>query len=74
LGGKITRNTLATRQETAGIVGALYRNGLTNELDLRQAEGAVAAAAAAIPDLERAIAQSENALSILVGPPFRHPR
>lgn len=55
-------------------MGALYRNGLTNELDLRQAEGAVAAAAAAIPDLERAIAQSENALSILVGPPFRHPR
>jgi outer membrane protein, multidrug efflux system len=64
---QITRSTLATRQETARIVGVLYRNGLTNELDLRQAEGAVAATAAALPDLERAIAQTENALSILVG-------
>ena len=64
---QITRSTLATRQETARIVGVLYRNGLTNELDLRQAEGAVAAAAAALPDLERAIAQTENALSILAG-------
>jgi len=64
---QITRSTIATRQETARIVGVLYRNGLTNELDLRQAEGAVAAAAAALPDLERAIAQTENALSILVG-------
>jgi hypothetical protein len=64
---QITRGTLATRQETARIVGVLYRNGLTNELDLRQAEGAVAATAAALPDLERAIAQTENALSLLVG-------
>ncbi len=64
---QITRNTLATRQETARIVGVLYGNGLTNELDLRQAEGAVAATAAALPDLERAISQTENALSILVG-------
>ena len=34
---QITKSTLATRQETARIVGVLYRNGLTNELDLRQA-------------------------------------
>jgi len=64
---QITKSTLATRQETARIVGVLYRNGLTNELDLRQAEGAVAATAAALPDLERVIAQSENALSLLLG-------
>jgi multidrug efflux system outer membrane protein len=64
---QITRSTLATRQETARIVGVLYRNGLANELDLRQSEGAVAATAAALPDLERAIAQTENALSLLLG-------
>lgn len=64
---QITRGTLATRQETARIVGVLYRNGLANELDLRQSEGAVAATAAALPDLERAITQTENALSLLVG-------
>jgi multidrug efflux system outer membrane protein len=64
---QISRSTLASRQETARIVGVLYRNGLANELDLRQAEGAVAATAAAPPDLERAIAQSENALGSLLG-------
>lgn len=64
---QITKSTLVTRQETARIVGVLYRNGLVNELDLSQAEGAVAATAAALPDIERAIAQTENALSVLAG-------
>jgi multidrug efflux system outer membrane protein len=64
---QITRSTLASRQETLRIVDVLHRNGLGNELDLRQAEGAVAATGAAIPDLERAITQTENALSILLG-------
>jgi outer membrane protein, multidrug efflux system len=64
---QITNNTLTTRKETARIVGSLYRNGLSNELDFRQAEGAVAATAAALPDIERGIGQAENALSILLG-------
>ncbi|MBP1599648.1 MAG: efflux system, outer rane lipoprotein, NodT, partial [Acidobacteria bacterium] len=64
---QITRSTLLARQETARIVGVLYRNGLANELDLRQAEGAAAATAAALPDLERVIAQAENALNLLLG-------
>jgi multidrug efflux system outer membrane protein len=46
---------------------ALVRLALDQNKDLRQAEGAVAAGAAAIPDLERAIAQTENALSLLMG-------
>lgn len=64
---QITRDTLAAWNETARIVGVLYRNGLTSEVDLRQVEGAAAATAAALPDLERATSQTENALSILLG-------
>jgi multidrug efflux system outer membrane protein len=40
---------------------------LTPELDLRRAEGEVAAAAAVLPDLDRRIAQAENRLSTLLG-------
>lgn len=63
----IAARTLDSRRQSLRIVELRHREGLTAELDLRRAEGEVAAAAAAIPDLDRRIAQAENRLSTLLG-------
>ena len=63
----IAARTLASRRESLRIVEQGHRAGLTPELDLRRAEGEVAAAAAVLPDLDRRIAQAENRLSTLLG-------
>jgi len=44
-----------------------YEDGLTSELDVHRAEQELATAAAAVPDVERRIAQTENRLSVLLG-------
>lgn len=66
----IATRALDSRRESLRIVELRQREGLTSELDLRRAEGEVAAAAAVLPDLDRRIAQAENRLSTLLG---RHP-
>ena len=63
----IAARTLASRRESLRIIELGHREGLTPELDLRRAEGEVAAAAAVLPDLNRRIAQAENRLSTLLG-------
>jgi len=44
-----------------------FEEGLTNELDVRRAEQELATAAAAVPGVERRIAETENRLSVLLG-------
>jgi outer membrane protein, multidrug efflux system len=64
---EIAKRTLASRQDSLRLVRVLETNGSASLLDVSQAEQLVDAAAEAIPDLERQIAQQENLLSILIG-------
>jgi len=64
---EIGKRTLATRQDSLRLVTARHEGGLATLLDVRQAEELVHQAAQTIPDTERAIAQTENLLSLLVG-------
>jgi multidrug efflux system outer membrane protein len=63
----VDRQTLASRQASLELVRRRFDGGLTNELDMRRAEQELAAAAAAVPGVERRVAQTENGLSILLG-------
>jgi multidrug efflux system outer membrane protein len=63
----IDRRTLASRQASLELVRRRYEDGLTSELDVHRAEQELATAAAAVPDVERRIAQTENRLSVLLG-------
>ena len=63
----IDKRTLATRQDSLQLIRARYQGGVANLLDVRQAEELVYEASKTIPDTERAIAQTENLLSLLVG-------
>jgi len=63
----ISRNTLKSRQVSLNIIQERFNKGYTGELDLNQAQIQESVAAAAIPRYERSIAQTENALSILLG-------
>jgi outer membrane protein, multidrug efflux system len=62
-----SRQTLETRAESLRIARLRFQAGLTSELDARQAEAEYYATAVQIPQLELAIAQRENALSLLLG-------
>jgi outer membrane protein, multidrug efflux system len=63
----IDKRTLATRQDSLRLIKGRYQGGVANLLDVRQAEELVYEASKTIPDTERAIAQTENLLSLLVG-------
>jgi multidrug efflux system outer membrane protein len=64
---EIAQRTLASRQESLKLTQTLESGGSTSLLDVRQAEELVSTAAAQIPDIERQIAQEENALQTLLG-------
>jgi len=64
---EISRRTLASREDSLQLTRTLVDGGAAPLSDQRQAEQLVETAAAAIPDLERAIAQQENAINILLG-------
>lgn len=64
---EITRNTLKTRQEYLNVMQERFNKGVVAEIDLNQAQIQEAIAAAAIPQYERAVAQTEHVLSILLG-------
>lgn len=63
----IARNTLGTREESLRIARRRFEAGLTSELPFRQAQADYEGVALTIPQLERAIAQQENLLSVLLG-------
>jgi outer membrane protein, multidrug efflux system len=63
----VSNKTLAARQHSLQLTNVLAKQGSASALDVRQSEQLVYTAAETIPDLERQIAQEENALSILLG-------
>jgi len=64
---EISQRTLTSRRDSLQLTQTLEQHGIQSLLDVRQAEQLVYTAATEIPDLERQIAQRENAISILLG-------
>jgi outer membrane protein, multidrug efflux system len=63
----ITQRTLESRREVLRLQKARFEGGVAPESDMRQAESQYQIAAAAVPSLQRQIAQQENLISLLVG-------
>lgn len=63
----IAKRTLAARGESLRLIQARQQGGLATMLDVRQAEELVYQASQTIPDTERAIQQTENQISLLLG-------
>ncbi len=64
---EISRKTLQLRDESLQIIQARYDEGIIPEIDVNQAQIQKAIAAASVPFFVRKIAQTENALGILLG-------
>jgi outer membrane protein, multidrug efflux system len=64
---EITRQTAESRKETLDLFQLRFDEGVISEVDLSQAQSEYEDALARIPDIERAIGQTENALSVLLG-------
>ena len=64
---QITRQTVSTQTDSVKLTNLRLDRGVATKLDVLQAQQVLDTANAQIPDLERAIAQEENAISILVG-------
>jgi outer membrane protein, multidrug efflux system len=63
----IAQRTWETRKESLWIIEQRFNRGVVPEIDLNQAQQQEAIAAAAIPSYQRAVARTENYLSILLG-------
>ncbi len=64
---KITRDTLASREQSLSLVRQRFEGGITSEIDLRAAESALQAARVALAQTQRQRALDENALVLLLG-------
>ena len=64
---QITRDTVTTQENSVKLTSFRLENGVATKLDVLQAQQVLDTANAQIPDLERQIAQQENAISILLG-------
>jgi outer membrane protein, multidrug efflux system len=64
---EISKRTLSSRRDSLQLTQTLEQHGINSLLDVRQSEQLVYTAATEVPDLERQIAQKENAISILLG-------
>jgi len=64
---RITNETLKTRKSSLELARTRFQNGLVSELDAIQAEAEYEATLAGIPRLEKLIAETEHALSFLLG-------
>ncbi|MCV9385791.1 efflux transporter outer membrane subunit [Reichenbachiella ulvae] len=63
----ISRRTLALRDSSLNLIRARYDKGIVAEIDVNHAEIQQAIAASAVPLFERAAAQTQNALNVLIG-------
>ena len=71
----ISEQTAQTRGETLDIIRARFEAGAVSEVDLNQAEIQVYEARASVEVFRRGRAQTENAISVLLGvPPIAIPR
>src|ERR1700692_436576 len=64
---QITRDTVKTQIDSVKLTNLRLSHGVATKLDVLQAQQVLDTANAAIPDLERQIAQEENAIGILLG-------
>lgn len=64
---QITYQTVKTQQDSVKLTQLRVDHGVATKLDVLQAQQTLDTANATIPDLERVIAQEENAISILLG-------
>lgn len=64
---RISMRTLKTREDALGIIRSRFDKGTVPELDVNQAEIEAADAQASVAAFDRAVRQTENALSVLVG-------
>src|SRR6201981_395492 len=63
----ITRETVKTQTDSVKLTTLRLQHGVATKLDVLQAQQVLDTANAQVPDLERQIAQEENAISILLG-------
>ncbi len=64
---EISESTLKSRKKALDIIQSRFDYGIVSEVDLNQAQIQYAISAAAVPFYERAIAQNESTLSVLLG-------
>jgi len=64
---QITHETVTTQEDSVRLTKFRVEHGVATKLDVLQAQQVLDSANATIPDLERQIAQEENAISILLG-------
>lgn len=63
----VAEEQVTTQQRLVDTVGLQYRKGIASELQLRQAEGALAQVQGNVPDLRVALDGALNALDVLLG-------
>ena len=63
----VARSQQQVQQQLVDLVALQYRRGVAAELQLRQAEGALAAVKATVPELEEKLDSAMNALDVLLG-------
>jgi NodT family efflux transporter outer membrane factor (OMF) lipoprotein len=64
---ELARQTLASRQRSLDLARRQFEVGYSSRLELAQAEAEYRTTATVVPQLERSIAQQENALALLLG-------
>jgi multidrug efflux system outer membrane protein len=64
---EIARTTVKSREESYTIFKLRFTGGIVSELELNQVKSQYEEALATIPVLQKAIAQQENALSVILG-------
>ena len=67
---RVTRETLATREDSFKLTKLKFDNGASSELDLRQSEQLLEGARATLAQTQRQRALDENALVLLLGQPL----
>jgi multidrug efflux system outer membrane protein len=66
---KVSRQTLVAWQDNVDVIQSRFDAGMVSEIDLNQAQIQVFQAEVSVQTFERLIAQTENALSVLIGAP-----
>jgi outer membrane protein, multidrug efflux system len=64
---EIAKRTAETRHRALDLFELRYKGGVVSQVEVAQVRSEYEAAVASIPAIERTIAQTENALSVLVG-------
>jgi NodT family efflux transporter outer membrane factor (OMF) lipoprotein len=63
----VARSQQETQEQLVDLIALQYRKGIAAELQLRQAEGALAQVKAVVPELEQSLDSTMNALDVLLG-------